>query len=116
MAFTFKLPDIGEGVAEAEIVKWLVAVGDTVVEDQPLVEVLTDKATVEIPSPKAGVIARLGGVEGAIVPVGNMLIEIEVAGGAAAAPSSASYTMAPQETIVTSLPGRTTLASPSGTV
>ena len=90
MAFTFKLPDIGEGVAEAEIVKWLVAVGDTVVEDQPLVEVLTDKATVEIPSPKAGVIARLGGVEGAIVPVGNMLVEIEVAGGAAAAPPSAT--------------------------
>jgi len=90
VAFTFKLPDIGEGVAEAEIVKWLVAVGDTVVEDQPLVEVLTDKATVEIPSPKAGVIARLGGVEGAIVPVGNMLVEIEVAGGAAAAPPSAT--------------------------
>jgi len=95
VAFTFKLPDIGEGVAEAEITRWLVAVGDTVVEDQPLVEVLTDKATVEIPSPKAGVIARLGGVEGAIVPVGNMLVEIEVAGGAAAAPAAAPAHIAP---------------------
>ena len=64
MAYQFKLPDIGEGVAEAEIVKWLVAVGDTVAEDQPLVEVLTDKATVEIPSPRAGRVASLGGAEG----------------------------------------------------
>jgi len=82
--FEFKLPDIGEGVAEAEIVKWLVAAGDTVAEDQPLVEVLTDKATVEIPSPRAGVIARLGAAEGATVPVGSVLVEIEVAGEAPA--------------------------------
>ncbi|MFT7619065.1 MAG: pyruvate/2-oxoglutarate dehydrogenase complex dihydrolipoamide acyltransferase (E2) component, partial [Planctomycetota bacterium] len=54
MAFEFKLPDLGEGVAEGEIVEWKVAVGDTVTEDQPLVEVMTDKATVEIPSPRAG--------------------------------------------------------------
>ena len=90
MAFVFKLPDIGEGVAEAEIVKWLVAVGDKVTEDQPLVEVLTDKASVEIPSPRAGVVARLGGAEGATVPVGNMLIEIEVTGAPAAAPARAA--------------------------
>ena len=90
MAFTFKLPDIGEGVAEAEIVKWLVAVGDTVAEDQPLVEVLTDKATVEIPSPRAGVVSRLGGEEGAKVPVGAMLIEIEVAGEVAPAQAAAA--------------------------
>ena len=95
MAFTFKLPDIGEGIAEAEITKWLVAVGETVVEDQPLVEVLTDKATVEIPSPRAGLITRLGGVEGAIVPVGNMLVEIEVAGGAGASPAAAPVHAAP---------------------
>jgi pyruvate dehydrogenase E2 component (dihydrolipoamide acetyltransferase) len=95
VAFTFKLPDIGEGIAEAEITKWLVAVGETVVEDQPLVEVLTDKATVEIPSPRAGLITRLGGVEGAIVPVGNMLVEIEVAGGAGASPAAAPVHAAP---------------------
>lgn len=90
MAFEFKLPDIGEGVAEAEIVKWLVAVGDTVKEDQPLVEVLTDKATVEIPSPRAGRVARLGGAEGATIPVGSVLIEIEVAGEPAPAAAAAS--------------------------
>ena len=59
MAFEFKLPDIGEGVAEGEIVKWLVKAGDAVREDQPLVEVMTDKATVEIPSPRAGTVAAL---------------------------------------------------------
>jgi pyruvate dehydrogenase E2 component (dihydrolipoamide acetyltransferase) len=90
VAFEFKLPDIGEGVAEAEIVKWLVHEGDTVAEDQPLVEVLTDKATVEIPSPRAGTIARLGAAEGATVPVGSVLIVIDVAGetSAPAAPKS----------------------------
>jgi pyruvate dehydrogenase E2 component (dihydrolipoamide acetyltransferase) len=88
VAYEFKLPDIGEGVAEAEIVKWLVAVGDQVKEDQPLVEVLTDKATVEIPSPRAGRVARLGGAEGATVPVGSVLVEIEEAGSSPApAPS-----------------------------
>ena len=50
--FEFKLPDIGEGLAEAEVAKWLVSVGDSVVEDQPVLEMMTDKATVEIPAPK----------------------------------------------------------------
>ena len=90
MAFEFKLPDIGEGVAEAEIVKWLVGEGDTVAEDQPLVEVLTDKATVEIPSPRAGRVARLGAAEGATVPVGAVLVTIAVAGEVAASGSPAS--------------------------
>jgi pyruvate dehydrogenase E2 component (dihydrolipoamide acetyltransferase) len=94
VAFQFKLPDIGEGVAEAEIVKWLVAVGDTVKEDQPLVEVLTDKATVEIPSPRAGRIALLGGAEGATIQVGSVLLEIEVEGDAAAAPAPAQVAQA----------------------
>jgi pyruvate dehydrogenase E2 component (dihydrolipoamide acetyltransferase) len=89
LAYQFKLPDIGEGVAEAEIVKWLVAVGDPVKEDQPLVEVLTDKASVEIPSPRAGRVVRLGGAEGATVPVGSVLIEIEVAGSSAPAVAAA---------------------------
>ena len=59
MALQFKLPDIGEGVAEGEIVKWLVSEGDTVAEHQAVVEVMTDKATVEIPAPAAGRVAAL---------------------------------------------------------
>ncbi|HEV8481228.1 MAG TPA: dihydrolipoamide acetyltransferase family protein [Candidatus Eisenbacteria bacterium] len=77
MAYEFKLPDLGEGVAEGEVVRWLVREGDTVAEDQPLAEVLTDKATVEIPSPRAGRILKLGAAEGERVPVGHVLVEIE---------------------------------------
>lgn len=84
MAYEFKLPDIGEGVVEGEIVKWLVNVGDTVEEDQPLVEVMTDKATVTIPSPRKGKIVERIGEEGDIVEVHAVLVKIEEAGGAAA--------------------------------
>jgi pyruvate dehydrogenase E2 component (dihydrolipoamide acetyltransferase) len=86
MTFEVRLPDIGEGIAEGEIVRWLVKPGDAVVDDQPLVEVMTDKATVEIPSPRTGRIASLGAPEGAVVPVGTVIVTIEV--GAAAAPKS----------------------------
>ncbi|MBI3268831.1 MAG: 2-oxo acid dehydrogenase subunit E2 [Planctomycetes bacterium] len=85
----FNLPDIGEGVAEGEVVKWLVKEGDTVVEDQPIVEVMTDKATVQIPSPAAGVIQRLAAKEGEIVPVGKALVVIATTGGAAPAAAHA---------------------------
>ena len=88
--YDVKLPDIGEGVAEGEIVRWLVKVGDAVREDQPLVEVMTDKASVEIPSPRTGTIAVLHAEEGAIVPVGTVIISIAVAGGAAAAVPTAT--------------------------
>ncbi|MFT7540721.1 MAG: pyruvate/2-oxoglutarate dehydrogenase complex dihydrolipoamide acyltransferase (E2) component, partial [Gammaproteobacteria bacterium] len=71
MALEFKLPDIGEGIAEGEIVKWLVAEGDIVSEHQPVVEVMTDKATVEIPAPQAGKISSILAGEGDVVPVGN---------------------------------------------
>ena len=64
MAHRFLLPDIGEGLEEAEVVEWLVAVGDVVARDQPLVEVLTDKASSELPSPVAGTVLRLGAAEG----------------------------------------------------
>jgi len=90
MPFEVKLPDIGEGVAEGEIVRWLVKAGDAVQEDQPLVEVMTDKANVEIPSPRAGTIAAIHVEEGAVVPVGTTLVSIEVAAGragSAAAPA-----------------------------
>src|SRR5207237_10203550 len=69
MAFEFKLPDIGEGVVEGEIVKWLVKPGDKISVDQPMVEVMTDKATVVIPSPRAGKILETRGAEGAIAKV-----------------------------------------------
>jgi len=82
MLFQFKLPDIGEGVVEGEIVKWLVGDGDSVREDQPLVEVMTDKATVEIPSPVAGKVAKRHGQEGGIISVGAVLVEIETGNGA----------------------------------
>jgi len=76
MAVEFKLPDIGEGVHEGEIVKWLVREGDVVKEDQPIVEVMTDKATVEIPSPAAGKILQINAKEGEVVKVGSVLVVI----------------------------------------
>ena len=87
MPHRFHLPDIGEGLEEAEVVEWLVAPGDVVVRDQPLVEVLTDKASSELPSPVAGTILRLGASEGERIRVGALLIEIDdgsVDGAAAA--------------------------------
>lgn len=72
----FRLPDLGEGVTEAEIDKWLVKEGDLVEEDDLIVEVITDKATAEIPSPWAGVVARIHVAEGELVPVGTVLISI----------------------------------------
>jgi len=77
MPHRFHLPDIGEGLEEAEVVEWLVAPGDVVVRDQPLVEVLTDKASSELPSPVAGTILRLGASEGERIRVGALLIEID---------------------------------------
>jgi pyruvate dehydrogenase E2 component (dihydrolipoamide acetyltransferase) len=80
MNFEFKLPDIGEGLVEGEIVKWFVKVGDTVAEHQPLASVLTDKAEVEIPSPKAGKIVKLFGKPGEKVKVHSPLVVFEVSG------------------------------------
>ncbi|MGE4323769.1 MAG: dihydrolipoamide acetyltransferase family protein [Sphingobium sp.] len=75
--FTFRLPDIGEGVATAEIVAWHVKIGDRVEEDQPVADMMTDKATVEMESPVAGVITRLAGEPGAQIAIGATLFEIE---------------------------------------
>jgi len=77
MAVEFRLPDIGEGVVEGEIVRWLIAEGDTLREDQPMVEVMTDKATVEIPSPKAGRVARLMVPAGQLCAVGQVMVVID---------------------------------------
>ena len=80
MAFEFKLPDLGEGIDEAEIRKWLVKEGDVVEEHQAVVEVETDKAVVEVPSPKKGTVLKIGREEGAIVKVGSVLLVIGEAG------------------------------------
>jgi pyruvate/2-oxoglutarate dehydrogenase complex dihydrolipoamide acyltransferase (E2) component len=85
MAYQFLLPDIGEGVVEAEILKWFVKPGDAVVEDQPIAEVMTDKATVTIPSPKRGTVTRLLWKEGDVARVHHALVELELEGGAAEA-------------------------------
>jgi pyruvate dehydrogenase E2 component (dihydrolipoyllysine-residue acetyltransferase) len=73
----FKLPDLGEGVTEAEVDRWLVKEGDSIAEDDPLVEVITDKATAEIPSPFAGVVTRIHVDAGGVVPVGTVLVSIQ---------------------------------------
>ncbi len=101
----FKLPDVGEGTAEAEIVAWHVAPGDRVAEDQTLVDVMTDKATVEIPSPVAGTVLSINGDPGAMLAVGSELVVLEVEGAddrlpddapvaAAAAPPPAAFAVA----------------------
>jgi pyruvate dehydrogenase E2 component (dihydrolipoamide acetyltransferase) len=76
VAHEFKLPDLGEGLTEGEIARWLVAEGDEIAEDQPLVEIQTDKTTVEIPSPYAGKVTRIFVAEGEVAPVGAVLVVI----------------------------------------
>ena len=77
--FTFNLPDIGEGIAEAEIVAWHVKVGDMITEDQPLADMMTDKATVEMESPVSGIVTKVAGEAGDVIAIGSMLVEIETA-------------------------------------
>ena len=77
--FVFNLPDIGEGIAEAEIVAWHVKPGDTITEDQPIADMMTDKATVEMESPVSGVVTRVAGEAGDVIAIGSMLVEIETA-------------------------------------
>jgi 2-oxoisovalerate dehydrogenase E2 component (dihydrolipoyl transacylase) len=83
--YEFKLPDIGEGIAEAEIVAWHVKVGDTIAEDQQIADMMTDKATVEMESPVAGKVVELAGEVGAQIPIGSVLAVIETEGADRAA-------------------------------
>lgn len=76
--YVFNLPDVGEGVAEAEIVAWHVKIGDNVKEDQPIIDVMTDKATVEMTSPVDGIVTALHGEMGELLPVGSALVEFMV--------------------------------------
>jgi pyruvate/2-oxoglutarate dehydrogenase complex dihydrolipoamide acyltransferase (E2) component len=88
VAYEFKLPDLGEGLTEGEIARWLVSEGQEIAEDDPLVEVQTDKTTVEIPSPAAGKVTSILVEEGSIVPVGTVLVVIGGDGATAAAPAT----------------------------
>jgi 2-oxoisovalerate dehydrogenase E2 component (dihydrolipoyl transacylase) len=85
--YEFKLPDIGEGIAEAEIVAWHIKVGETVAEDQQLADMMTDKATVEMESPVAGKVLEVAGEVGDMIPIGSVLVVIETEGDAATAAS-----------------------------
>ncbi len=101
--FTFNMPDVGEGVAEAEIVEWQVKVGDTVSEDQHLVDVMTDKATIDIESPVDGKVIEVAGEVGDVISVGAMLLVIEVEGDAAddeAPETEAAPAPAPEPAVV----------------
>ena len=110
--FTFRLPDIGEGISEAEIVGWHVKVGDRVEEDQPIADMMTDKATVEMESPVAGVVTRLAGEAGEQVAIGAMLVEIEVEGEGEVA-SGAEAPMPSEEVIEAETPGGREVAGSS---
>ena len=100
--FVFKLPDVGEGTAEAELVGWHVKIGDIVAEDQIVADIMTDKATVEITAPVSGKVIALHGEPGAMVPVRGPLVEFEVEGGGNAedAPASAPVVAKPNPTPV----------------
>ena len=104
MVFEFKLPDIGEGVAEGEILKWMAKEGDQVKEDQPLVEVMTDKVNVQIPAPRSGMISRIMVKAGDIAKVGQTIMVIDDGSLGAVAPmtpqgspSPARAALVPQE-------------------
>jgi pyruvate/2-oxoglutarate dehydrogenase complex dihydrolipoamide acyltransferase (E2) component len=95
MAYEFKLPDLGEGVREGEIARWLVEVGQEIAEDDPLVEIQTDKTTVEIPSPAAGEVAQILVQEGELVPVGTPLVLIGSDAATAGAPEPTRIQVTP---------------------
>jgi 2-oxoglutarate dehydrogenase complex dihydrolipoamide succinyltransferase (E2) component len=120
LEFEFKLPDIGEGVAEGEILKWMVKEGDRVDEDQSLVEVMTDKVNVQIPSPRNGVVSRILAKEGQVVKVGQPMVVIQVAGEGGAPVSQESKAApavqvrsAPVQPLQTPVPLDRVLATPS---
>ena len=108
----FKLPDIGEGVVEGEVVQWHVAVGDAVTEDDPIVDVMTDKATVTIPSPITGVVSSLSGDVGEKVAVGSALVEFD-SDTAAATTSEPEPAPAPEPVAAPVAPSGKVLASPA---
>jgi pyruvate dehydrogenase E2 component (dihydrolipoamide acetyltransferase) len=112
--FEFRLPDIGEGVVEGEVVRWLVKEGDPLKLDQPMVEIMTDKATVEIPAPRAGKVGKRMFTEGQLCPVGKVLITIETDEGNDADSKPAAKQAAPAPSGTAPARGAaTTSAAPS---
>lgn len=107
MAYEFRLPDIGEGVAEGEITKWFVKAGDVVKEDQPLCEVMTDKATVEVPSPVAGKVLELRAKVGEKVPVESVLVVLDAGGASAKSHGSAHAAPAAAKASAAAAPAKT---------
>ena len=121
--YVFKLPDVGEGIAESEIAEWRVKVGDKVEEDQPLVDMLTDKASVEISSPVAGIVLELCGKAGDMAAVGGPLVILEVEGAgtkgadeahaaAKAAPAPAPASPSPESRVPSPGPSESRVPSP----
>lgn len=108
-----KMPDIGEGIAEVELAEWHVQPGDSVAEDQTLADVMTDKATVEVPSPVAGKVLWLGGQAGEVLAVGSELIRIEVAGDSPGAAPPAALAPPACPLAASTAPATKPLASPS---
>jgi 2-oxoisovalerate dehydrogenase E2 component (dihydrolipoyl transacylase) len=102
--FTFNLPDIGEGIAEAEIVAWHIKVGDVISEDQPIADMMTDKATVEMESPVSGVVTRVAGEAGDVIAIGSMLVEIDTATDVVDVSHQALVDPPKAETVVESAP------------
>jgi 2-oxoglutarate dehydrogenase complex dihydrolipoamide succinyltransferase (E2) component len=100
MVVEFKLPDLGEGVAEGEIVKWLVAEGQEIKEDQPMVEVMTDKATVQIPSPASGKVSQILAKEGQTVKVGTSLVILDATGSIVSRPVQAPQSVKTETTSI----------------
>jgi pyruvate dehydrogenase E2 component (dihydrolipoamide acetyltransferase) len=113
MAFEFKFPDVGEGIHEGKIVQWLVKTGDAVKVDQPLVKVETDKAVVELPSPRAGTVLEIRAAQGAVIHVGNIIVVIGEAGEKSAMPLPAAAKAAPTDGIV-SAPQAISAGVPAG--
>ena len=117
MLFRLTLPDIGEGVVEAEIQRWFIVPGDGVIEDQPLVEVMTDKATVTIPSPRSGRVLRLCYAAGEVAQVHAPLVELEVDEIAGASASASPAEVPPSAPLLPQAapasPGRKALATPA---
>jgi pyruvate dehydrogenase E2 component (dihydrolipoamide acetyltransferase) len=114
MAFEFRLPDIGEGVAEGEVVQWFVKEGDAIAEDAPLVSVLTDKANVEIPSPRKGRIAKIHAAVGEKVKVGGLLVTIETEGGGGPSAPTAAGAKAPGAAAPAERPAPLAAPKPTG--
>ncbi len=107
------LPELGEGVTEGELVKWLVKPGDTIKADQAIAEMMTDKATVEVPSPSAGVVKAVKAKEGDVITVGQALITLELSGGATQAAAPAAQTAKPAQATPAQAPAQMSAAATS---